>query len=99
MKNSPILNLLKYFKKNVNVSVYEPSLTLDFKNKKINQINNLQHLLSNSDLIIIIRPWTNKKEIEKISKASENKFIIDPFRMVQLKNNNKNIKKYFTIGK
>ena len=99
MKNSPILNLLKYFKKNVNVSIYEPSLTLDFKNKKINQINNLQHLLSNSDLIIIIRPWTNKKEIEKISKASENKFIIDPFRMVQLRNNNKNTKKYFTIGK
>ena len=99
IKNSPILNLLKYFKKNSEIRIYEPSLKLKLTNEKISQINDLQFLLDNSELIIIIRPWINKKAIQNIAKSSINKYVIDPFRVVQIKNKNKKVKKYFTIGK
>ena len=99
IKNSPILDLLKYFKKNFIIRIYEPSLELKLMGKKISQTNDLQFLLDNSKLIIIIRPWINKKEIKKISNSLINKYVIDPFRVVQFQNNNKIIKNYFTIGR
>ena len=80
IKNSPILDLLKYFKKNFIIRIYEPSLELKLMGKKISQTNDLQFLLDNSKLIIIIRPWINKKEIKKISNSLIYKYVIDPFK-------------------
>ena len=37
IKNSPILDLLKYFKKNFIIRIYEPSLELKLMGKEISQ--------------------------------------------------------------
>ena len=98
VKNSPAIELLQYLKKNNNISIYEPMLNLDLKNKNIKQANNLKTLIKKNKVIIFMRPWKNKKSIEYIYKNLKNKIIIDPYRVIDFKNKKSKINKYFTMG-
>ena len=98
IKNSPTIELLSYLK-NKNISIYEPMLNLELKNKNIKQIKNLKKLIEKNKVIIFMRPWTNQKEINNIYNDLRKKFIIDPYGVINFKNQKNKLSKYFTIGK
>ena len=98
IKNSPTIELLSYLK-NKNISIYEPMLNLELKNKNIKQITNLKKLIEKNKVIIFMRPWTNQKEINNIYNDLRKKFIIDPYGVINFKNQKNKLSKYFTIGK
>jgi len=45
-----------------------------------------------------MRPWVNRKEIKNIYKNLNNKLIIDPYRVINFKNQKNRSNKYFTLG-
>lgn len=98
IKNSPTIELLSYLK-NKNISIYEPMLNLELKNKNIKQITNLKKLIEKNKVIIFMRPWTNQKEINNIYNDLRKKFVIDPYGVINFKNQKNKLSKYFTIGK
>jgi UDPglucose 6-dehydrogenase len=98
IKNSPTIELLSYLK-NKNISIYEPMLNLELKNKNIKQIKNLKKLIEKNKVIIFMRPWTNQKEINNIYNDLRKKFVIDPYGVINFKNQKNKLSKYFTIGK
>jgi len=98
IKNSPTIELLNYLK-NKDISVYEPMLNLKLKNKNIKQIKNLKKLIEKNKVIIFMRPWTNQKEIKNIYNNLRKKLVIDPYGVINFKNQKSKLSKYFTIGK
>ena len=98
IKNSPTIDLLKILIKK-NITIYEPMLNLNLKNNNINQIKNIKELVSKNKVIIFMRPWTNFREIQNVSKIIRNKIVIDPYGVIDAGYKENKIKKYFTIGK
>ena len=99
IKNSPTLNLLRNLKKK-KINIYDPVAKLEKKIENCNQINNIKFLLKISNIIIIMTPWNEFKQIGKILNEQKKKIVlIDPYRIIDIKLiKNKNVK-YFTIGK
>ena len=98
IKNSPIINLLNYLKDKKNISIYEPMLNLELKNKNIQQVKDLNKLINKNKILIFMRPWVNQKEIKNIYKNLNNKLIIDPYRVINFKDQKNRSNKYFTLG-
>jgi len=98
IKNSPIINLLNYLKDKKNISIYEPMLNLELKNKNIQQVKDLNKLINKNKILIFMRPWVNQKEIKNIHKNLNNKLIIDPYRVINFKDQKNKSNKYFTLG-
>lgn len=98
IKNSPIIDLLNYLKNKKNISIYEPMLNLKLKNKNIQQVKDLKKLINKNKILIFMRPWVNRKEIKNIYKNLNNKLIIDPYRVINFKNQKNRSNKYFTLG-
>lgn len=98
IKNSPIIDLLNYLKNKKNISIYEPMLNLELKNKNIQQVKDLKKLINKNKILIFMRPWVNQKEIKNIHKNLNNKLIIDPYRVINFKDQKNRLNKYFTLG-
>ena len=98
IKNSQIINLLNYLKDKKNISIYEPMLNLELKNKNIQQVKDLKKLINKNKILIFMRPWVNQKEIKNIHKNLNNKLIIDPYRVINFKDQKNKSNKYFTLG-
>ena len=100
IKNSPALHLLKKLKSN-KVSVYDPKVKLERKIKNCVQSDNIKSLIKNSNVIVLMTPWPEFNEINKIIKLQKVRKItlIDPYRMVNFKIIKNRYFKYFTIGK
>jgi len=98
IKNSPIIDLLNYLKNKKKISIYEPMLSLELKNKNIEQVKSLKELITKNKIIIFMRPWVNQKEIKNIHRNLKNKFVIDPYRVINFKDQKKRSNKYFTLG-
>ena len=98
IKNSPIIDLLNYLKNKKNISIYEPMLNLELKNKNIQQVKDLKKLINKNKILIFMRPWVNQKEIKNIHKNLNNKLIIDPYRVINFKDQKNRSNKYFTLG-
>jgi len=98
IKNSPIIDLLNYLKDNKNISIYEPMLNLELKNKNIKQVKDLKKLVNKNEIIIFMRPWINKKEIQNVYKNLKNKLVIDPYKVINFKDLKNKLNKYFTLG-
>ena len=98
IKNSPIIDLLNYLKNKKNISIYEPMLNLELKNKNIQQVKDLKKLINKNKILIFMRPWVNHKEIQNIHKNLNNKLIIDPYRVINFKDQKNRSNKYFTLG-
>jgi UDPglucose 6-dehydrogenase len=98
IKNSPIIDLLNYLKDKKNISIYEPMLNLELKNKNIKQVHDLKKLVNKNEIIIFMRPWINKKEIQNVYKNLKNKLVIDPYRVINFKDQKNILNKYFTLG-
>ena len=97
MKNSPFLDLIKKIYKNNNITLFEPMIKINFKKYNLNQIENLNELVSKSKIIILMRPF-NIKKLRLNSKNLKNKIIIDPYGVFKEKIKNVFVKKYFTLG-
>ena len=98
IKNSPIIDLLNYLKNKKKISIYEPMLSLELKNKNIEQVKSLKELITKNKIIIFMRPWVNQKEIKNIHRNLKNKLVIDPYRVINFKDQKKRSNKYFTLG-
>ena len=98
IKNSPITDLFNYLKDKKNISIYEPMLNLELKNKNIKQVQDLKKLVNKNEIIIFMRPWINKKEIQNVYKNLKNKLVIDPYRVINFKDQKNILDKYFTLG-
>ena len=100
IKNSPTLHLLKKLK-NIRIRIYDPKAKLEKKIKNCDQVKNINYLIKNSDLIIVMTPWSEFYKIDKILKTQRNRkiILIDPYRVIDFKVIKKKNIKYFTIGK
>ena len=98
IKNSPSLELIKFLNKKCKIKIYEPMLKLNLKH--FEQTNSINKLIKFSEIVILMRPWNNKNELKlilKYLKLKKKVIIIDPYRMLNLNNDKKNLK-YFTLG-
>ena len=65
------------------------------------QVNNINLVIKNSNVIILMTPWPEFKNIDKLFKGQNKRkiILIDPYRMFNFKSINCKNFKYFTIGK
>ena len=99
LKNSPAIHLLKKIKRN-KVNIYDPLIKLSNKGKNCNYINNINSLVKISNVIIIMTPWNEYGNINRIlEKKSKKILLIDPYRIVNFTSIKNKYIKYFTIGK
>jgi len=100
IKNSASINLIRKIK-NKKIMVYDPVVKLKKRNKNCIQVNNIKILIKNSNVLVIMTPWKEFREISKILKNFKNKnfFLIDPYRLLNLNFTKQENLKYFTIGK
>ena len=94
-KNSPSLKLIKSLK-GKNIRVYDPKAKLNIQQKNCKQFENLNETLLKSNILILMVPWNEFKNI-KLKKNI--RYIIDPFRILQNKELFKKKIKYFSLGK
>ena len=73
-------------------------LNLELKNKNIKQVKDLKKLVNKNEIIIFMRPWINKKEIQNVYKNLKNKLVIDPYKVINFKDLKNKLNKYFTLG-
>ena len=98
MKNSPFLELVKKINKLKKIFVFEPKIQINFKQKNVIQINNLNEFLSKNKVIVFLRPFGNVKIFEPYLRIIKNKIVIDPYDVLKEKSMNKESKKYYTLG-
>lgn len=94
-KNSPSLKLIKSLK-GKNIRVYDPKAKLNIQQKNCKQFKNIKETLLKSNILILMVPWNEFKNI-KLKKNI--RFIIDPFRILRNKEFFKKRVKYFSLGK
>jgi len=81
-KNSPTINLLKNLKKlNLNIQVYDDLVSIKKINLNCNFNPNIKEVVKNSDILIFMRDFKDKKKLERINYLGlmKKNFIIDPF--------------------
>ena len=94
IKNSPSISLIKSLK-NHYIKVFDPKAKLPFNLKRCQQIKKIDQSFLRSKILILMTPWEIFRNI-KITKSV--KLIIDPFKMINIKNiKNKKIK-YYSLG-
>ena len=64
IKNSPAIHLLKKIR-NTKVKVYDPAVILK-KIKNCQQADNIRSLVNNSNVIILMTPWPEFRNIKNI---------------------------------
>ena len=99
IKNSPAIHLLKKIR-NTKVKVYDPAVILK-KIKNCQQANNIRSLVNNSNVIILMTPCSEFRNIKNILRARKSRkiILIDPYRIIDFEKIKNKYFKYFTIGK
>ena len=82
IKNSPSISLIKSLKNN-NIKVFDPKAKLPLNLKRCQQVGKNDKSLLRSKILILMTPWKIFRNI-KITKNV--KLIIDPFKMINIKN-------------
>ncbi len=94
IKNSPSISLIKSLKNNY-IKVFDPKAKIPFNLKRCQQVEKIDKSFLKSKILILMTPWKIFRNI-KITKNV--KLIIDPFKMINIKNiKNKKIK-YYSLG-
>ena len=98
-KNSPTISLLKKIKNNP-IKIYDPKAILKNNYKNCLQVKNMLSAIKNTNLIILMTPWSEFKNINKYFNFVKKKsVIIDPHRVIDLKYLKKRSFEYFTLGR
>ncbi len=98
-KNSPTISLLKKIKNNP-IKIYDPKAILKNNYKNCLQVKNMLSAIKNTNLIILMTPWSEFKNINKYFNFIKKKsVIIDPHRVIDLKYLKKRSFEYFTLGR
>ena len=86
IKNSPTLKLLEKLRNN-KINIYDPKAILEKKIKNCQQVNNIKFLVKNSNIIIIMTPWHEFKQVNKILRVQKKRkiILIDPHQLIDLK--------------
>lgn len=94
LKNSPAISLLNKFKK-TNFNIYDPKVSVEFKNKKIIKFKNISTFLKSSDLLIILTDWDEVKSYSfSVLNNYKGLIIVDPYKTIENKKFLKNKKIY-----
>ena len=97
IKNSVPLETIENIKK-IKIYVHDPVVDkFKFKNKNVIRCSNKFDSLQKSDLLAILTPWDEYKNID-FKKFRNIKIVIDPFRVIKDDLSNRNDFKYFTMG-
>ncbi len=94
IKNSPSISLIKSLKNN-NIKVFDPKAKLPLNLKRCQQVGKNDKSLLRSKILILMTPWKIFRNI-KITKNV--KLIIDPFKMINIKNIKNKKVKYYSLG-
>ena len=98
-KNSPTISLLKKIKNNP-IKIYDPKAILKDNYKNCLQVKNMLSAIKNTNLIILMTPWNEFKNINKYFNFIKKKsVIIDPYRLIDFKYLKKRSFEYFTLGR
>ena len=100
IKNSPSIFLLKKLKK-FNINVFDPIVKKVESLKNIKHMNSVEEGLDGCDILIIMTPWQLFKKItyKTLFKKMKNKTILDPYSLLNLRNNQKSKFDYFSLGR
>lgn len=96
IKNSPTVELIDDLKP-YQLSSYDPKVTLDFAHVK--QAKSAFEACQDSDVLIVMTSWDEFKQYstEQIAKVMRGKYILDPFRILNLNHKSKEIE-YYALG-
>ena len=98
-KNSPTISLLKKIKNNP-IKIYDPKAILKDNYKNCLQVKNMLSAIKNTNLIILMTPWSEFKNVNKYFNFIKKKsVIIDPYRVIDFKYLKKRSFEYFTLGR
>ncbi|WP_428079401.1 nucleotide sugar dehydrogenase [Candidatus Pelagibacter sp.] len=99
IKNSPSIELIKKLK-NDHLKIYDPSLNLNFENKKHISCKKIKETIKNIDCLCIMTPWKqfNKIKTKELKKLMRGKLIIDPFCVLNKNEIEKHKLKYLSMG-
>lgn len=82
LKNSPAIELLNKIKRN-KIAVFDPKAKLKSNMPNCVQEKNIKKVINHSDILIIMTPWKNFKNIENlINRLKKKIIIIDPYKMI-----------------
>lgn len=97
LKNSPAVELLNTFKK-TNFNIYDPKVSVEFKNRNIIKYKDIKSFFKSTDLLIILTDWDEMKNYTySILNNYKGHIIIDPYKTIKNKKFLKN-KKVFTLA-
>ena len=98
LKNSPSIEIVNKLKNKYSVNVYDPVIKKIEKNN-LNFSNSLYNAVKNVNLIFIMTPWKEFRNLNsiKIKKILKGKIIIDPFGLIRGQGLLNNKVKYFSI--
>ena len=98
LKNSPSIEIVNKLKNKYSVNVYDPVIKKIEKNN-LNFSNSLYNAVKNVNLIFIMTPWKEFRNLNsiKIKKILKGKIIIDPFGLIRGQGLLNNKIKYFSI--
>jgi UDPglucose 6-dehydrogenase len=98
IKNSPSIALIDKIK-HLKINAFDPAVP-KISQKNVNQVNNMYEALEDADVVAIMTPWNEFRELQL--KDFQNKFkgkvVIDPYGILRLLNLQDNTYKYFTLG-
>ena len=97
LKNSPSIELIKKIN-DLKINTYDPAAI--FKHRNVKHFHNANEALKDTDILFIMTPWKEFKNIREkdLLNLMRQKFVVDPFRLLENKITSKKIK-YYTIGK
>lgn len=98
LKNSTSISLIRQLCKKNKVHAYDPKANF-FKAKNFKRYSNYKSVIVKSDILIIMTPWNEFKEIKinYIKKKVKKKIIIDPYSVIKHENQSNNFK-FFNLG-
>ena len=98
LKNSPSIEIVNKLKKKYSVKVYDP-VVKTIEKSSLNFSNSLYNAVKNVNLIFIMTPWKEFRNLNsiKIKKILKGKIIIDPFGLIKEQGMLNNTIKYFSI--
>ncbi len=99
LKNSPSIELINTFK-NVNIKVYDPIVKKINANNEVIFCNSAYEAVKEAEMLFIMLPYQEFKDLKwnKIFSIMKKRIIIDPFRVINSKYNDKNLTLY-VLGK
>ena len=98
-KNSPSIELIKYLK-NTKIKVYDPIIK-DIKNyKKVLFCKSPYDAIVDADILFLMLPYKEFSDLKtnKIFQLMRGSIVVDPFRLIDIKYNSKNIT-HHVLGK